>query len=90
MANNDHEIQMPVNPNPNVELGMSVVVGDSLHADRAEAWAVGERRGVPVEPGDPTYQNNSKWYAEQTEQYLQRINKWIPHPVSILKSSIKT
>ena len=29
----------------------------------SEAWAVGERGGVPVEPNDPTYQNNSKYWA---------------------------
>ena len=29
----------------------------------AEAWAVGERGGVPVTSGDDTYQNNSKYYA---------------------------
>ena len=30
----------------------------------AEAWAVGERGGVPVTSGDETYENNSKYYAE--------------------------
>ena len=35
------------------------VVGDS------EAWAVGERNGVPVGPEDPAYHNNSKWWSEQ-------------------------
>ena len=35
------------------------VVGDS------EAWAVGERNGVPVGPEDPAYHNNSKYWSEQ-------------------------
>ena len=30
----------------------------------AEAWAVGTRNGTPVQMGDPTFQNNSKYYAE--------------------------
>lgn len=30
----------------------------------AEAWAVGERDGVPVTEEDPTYHNNSKYYKE--------------------------
>jgi len=30
----------------------------------SEAYAVGERNGVPVLPDDVTYQNNSKYYAE--------------------------
>lgn len=29
----------------------------------AEAWAVGERGGVPVVSGDVTYENNAKFYA---------------------------
>ena len=33
--------------------------------DDAEAWAVGERNGVPVDENDPSYHNNAKWYAEQ-------------------------
>lgn len=32
--------------------------------ENAEAWAVGERNGVPVGPTDPTYHNNAKYYAE--------------------------
>lgn len=31
----------------------------------AEAWAVGERGGEPVQPGDPTYHNNAKYWAEE-------------------------
>jgi hypothetical protein len=30
----------------------------------AEAWATGTRGGQPVPSTDPTYQNNSKYYAE--------------------------
>lgn len=29
----------------------------------SEAWAVGERNGVPVAADDPTFQNNSKYWA---------------------------
>lgn len=36
------------------------------YAEESEAWAVGERQGVPVTEGDDTYQNNSKWYAQQS------------------------
>lgn len=34
-------------------------------AEDAEAWAVGERNGVPVDPSDPTYHNNSKYWSQQ-------------------------
>ena len=30
----------------------------------SEAWAVGTRNGIPVSMGDPTYQNNAKYYAQ--------------------------
>lgn len=33
----------------------------------AEAWAVGERGGQAVPSTDPTYRNNSKFYAESAE-----------------------
>ena len=36
------------------------------YAEESEAWAVGERQGIPVTEGDDTYQNNSKWYAQQS------------------------
>ena len=32
-------------------------------AEDAEAWAVGERNGEPVTEGDPTYNNNAKFWA---------------------------
>ena len=35
--------------------------------EESEAWAVGTRDGVPVLPTDPTYHNNSKYYAGQAE-----------------------
>ena len=34
-------------------------------ATDSEAWAVGERGGVPVGPTDPTYHNNSHYWSQQ-------------------------
>ena len=34
------------------------------NAEDAEAWANGTRGGVPVEPSDPTYQKNAKYYVD--------------------------
>ena len=34
------------------------------HAEDSEAWAVGERSGVPVSSGDETWHNNAKYWAE--------------------------
>ena len=39
-------------------------------AKDAEAWAVGERGGVPVTSGDETYENNAKYYAEEAASTL--------------------
>ena len=37
-------------------------------AQAAKAWAVGERGGEPVAPGDPTYNNSSKHWADVAQQ----------------------
>lgn len=37
------------------------------YIQEAEAWAIGEKGGEPVEITDPTYHNNSKYYADQAE-----------------------
>lgn len=39
-------------------------INASSSAENSEAWAVGQRDGTDVESGDPTYHNNSKYYAE--------------------------
>ena len=45
------------------DLMMEVQMGGASSAENAEAWAVGERHGVPVSSTDPTYQNNALYYA---------------------------
>lgn len=40
----------------------------SQSESNAEAWAVGERDGVHVEPPDETYQNNAKYWAQVAQQ----------------------
>ena len=45
---------------------------DSENSARtAEAWAVGEKDGVPVTNIDPQYHNNSEYYAEQAALQAQ-------------------
>ena len=41
----------------------------------AEAWAVGERGGQPVPSSDVTYENNSKYYADQAGDYWGYIDQ---------------
>jgi hypothetical protein len=36
------------------------------NALKAEGWAIGEQGGVPVTSGSPYYENNSKYYSEQS------------------------
>ena len=45
-------------------------------AEDAEAWAVGERNGEPVAESDPTYNNNSKYWAENARSNapVQSVN----------------
>ena len=57
------------------ELGGAVAIEEALErsetaAGNAEAWAVGERGGVPVPATDPTYENNAKYYAAQAADML--------------------
>lgn len=56
---------------PVVELRASVEMGGRSSEMNAEAWAVGERGGVPVAEGDQTYHNNSKYFAEQAGQSVE-------------------
>ena len=34
----------------------------------SEAYALGTRNGVPVTSGDPAYQNNSKYYSQESSE----------------------
>lgn len=40
----------------------------------SEAWAVGERGGSPVPSSDPTYENNSKYYAELAQDAWEDVD----------------
>ena len=51
--------------------------------ENAEAWAVGERGGLPVPDTDETYHNNAKYYAEQAggesveaKEYALQAEAW--------------
>lgn len=63
------DLNLNVTPQPTVTLNLGLVDGDpdGVSARNAEAWAVGKRNGVPVGSSDPTYHNNSKWYADQVD-----------------------
>ena len=45
----------------------------------SEAWAVGQRGGTDVPNTDPTYENNSKYYAEQSGEYWGYIDAAFLH-----------
>ena len=54
-----------------VEAAEQAVEDAQSSAEDSEAWAVGERGGVPVGPSDPTYQNNAEYWAYIASQYAQ-------------------
>lgn len=54
-----------------IELTQQAAEDAQESAEDAEAWAVGERGGVPVSSGDPTYDNNSKYWAGRAAIYAQ-------------------
>ena len=60
-------------------------------AEDSEAWAVGERGGTPVASGDDTYENNSKYYADQAAAVAASIPEdytELSDDVSELKTAI--
>lgn len=63
------DIQLEIESQSTQTLNLGLVEGDpdGISARNAEAWAVGKRNGVPVGSTDPTYHNNSKWYADQLD-----------------------
>lgn len=63
---NGPDLNMQVSATPGGNINMEVQAGGQGSASNAEAWAVGERHGVPVQVGDDTYHNNSKYYAEMS------------------------
>ena len=63
MANNTG-----IEVNPTINLHGTVDMGSAASENNAEAWAVGERRGVPVNETDQTYHNNAKYYAGKTAE----------------------
>ena len=64
MATN-YVIGLEISQQETEEVELEVSASDRESAKDAEAWAVGKRGGVDVPASDPTYQNNSKYYAEQ-------------------------
>ena len=54
-----------------IEQGIQAAEDALEAAEDAEAWAVGERGGVPVDPSDETYHNNAEYWAGQAAIYAQ-------------------
>lgn len=42
------------------------------YSEDSEAWAVGERSGVPVDSSQPQFANNAKWYGEHAITAAER------------------
>lgn len=65
---------LPEEDAPAIELELEVQ--DSVSVKDAEAWAVGQRGGVDVVEGDPTYHNNAKYYAGQGKGHAENAEAW--------------
>ena len=57
----ENEGGVPIEVTPTIEVSATVEMGGASSESNAEAWAVGERHGVPVGSTDQTYHNNSKY-----------------------------
>jgi hypothetical protein len=64
MADNDQLI----NDGDHIVMEMEIQAGDDVSANKAEAYAVGQRKGVDVPSADPAYHNNAKYWAEQADE----------------------
>ncbi len=62
---------MGIEVNPTIDVEMEVEMGSAASEYNAEAWAVGERHGVPVDENDQTYHNNAKYYAQYMEEMIE-------------------
>jgi len=71
---NSPELNMQVTGSTGADISMQVESGGQGPATNAEAWAVGERHGQAVPSTDPTYHNNSKYYAEQASSSATTAN----------------
>ena len=69
MAN--YDVTLQVTPTPGAEIQLETSPGSGVSESNAEAWAVGKRGGVDVPSTDPTYHNNSKYYAQQADEDAQ-------------------
>ena len=56
-----------VRVNLQVDAGVIAERNAKQYSKDAESWATGKRDGVNVPSTDPAYENNAKYYAEQTE-----------------------
>lgn len=56
----------------------------------SEAWAVGQRDGVDVSSDDPTYENNSKYYAEQSETFWNQMDAAIDRIAPTISINFET
>lgn len=59
------------------EAAEAAAQASSDSAEDSEAWANGTRNGTAVPSTDPTYQNNSHYWASQAEQYAQGGLKFV-------------
>ena len=65
------EMEVEVEPSAEIEMEMEVDMGGTASEYNAEAWAVGERHGVPVSETDQTYHNNAKYYAQHAGAIIE-------------------
>lgn len=73
-----------------IDVDVGLDAGDAINAARAEAWAVGEKNGVPVTESDPTWNNNAKYYAGRASAEADRAeeaNRGIDEMVQVAQES---
>ena len=73
---NGRELNLQVTGSTGIDIQMEVQAGGRGAANTAEAWAVGNRGGVPVTSDDPAYNNNAKYWANQAQSAASDAAKY--------------
>lgn len=74
VSQNNQKLYMCFSQGAVIEVG--TVTSMIAYVRDAEAWAVGTRDGEPVSDEDPTYENNSKYYAEVSGELAEDVEEW--------------
>lgn len=67
--------QVGVNAQASADAALQSQIEAQQAKDLSMAWAIGEDDGGPIPPGEPQYENNAKYYAQQAGNSAQSASE---------------